>query len=49
MKQPILILLEVPEDTNLDQLGRDVEMNLRDAGRQVRFAIPVQRTDGVPA
>jgi hypothetical protein len=49
MKQPVLVILDVPEGTNLDQLGRDVEMDLRDAGRTVQWAIPVQRTDGVPA
>jgi hypothetical protein len=49
MKQPLLVVLEVDDDTNLDQLGRDVEMDLRDAGRNVKWAIPVQRTDNVPA
>lgn len=48
-RQPVLVVLEVPDDTNLDQLGRDLEMDLRDAGRNVKWAIPVQRTDNVPA
>lgn len=48
-RQPVLVILEVPDDTDLDQLGRALEMDLRDAGRNVKWAIPVQRTDGVPA
>lgn len=48
-RQPVLVILEVPDDTDLDQLGRALEMDLRDAGRNVKWAIPVQRTDNVPA
>jgi hypothetical protein len=49
MKQPVLVLLEVPEATVLGPLGADVEQTLRNRGYRVEWAIPVQRTDGVPA
>jgi hypothetical protein len=49
MRQPVLVVLDVDPDTDMDQLGRGIEMELRDAGRKVQWAVPVQRTDGVPA
>jgi hypothetical protein len=49
MKQPVLVILDIPEDTSLDTLGKNVEVALRDEGYTVQWAIPVQRTDGVPA
>jgi hypothetical protein len=49
MRQPVLVVLDVPEGTNLDILGKDMEHTLRNRGYTVQWAIPVQRTDGVPA
>jgi hypothetical protein len=49
MKQPVLVVLEVPEDTTIDLLGPDIEQTLRNRGYKVQWAVPVQRTDGVPA
>jgi hypothetical protein len=49
MRQPVLVILDVPEGTDIDTLGRSVKQTLRGNGYRVRWVIPVQRTDGVPA
>lgn len=51
MRQPVLVVMDVPVGTDLDQLGKDVEGVLRNSGSAwgVEWAIPVQRTDEVPA
>lgn len=49
MKQPVLLVMEVPEGTDLNQLGPALERDLRGLGHTIQWAIPVQRTDGVPA
>jgi hypothetical protein len=49
MRQPVLVILDIPEDTNLDIMAKDMELTLQDRGYQVKWAIPVQRTDNVPA
>ena len=49
MKQPVLVVLDVPEGTGMDTLGKDIEQTLRNRGYAVQWAIPVQCTDEVPA
>lgn len=52
MRQPVLVVMNVPEGTDLDKLGEDVAGVLRNADRRawgVEWAVPVQRTDEVPA
>jgi hypothetical protein len=49
MKQPVLVILDVPEGTSLNTLGMDVEQALRNRGYTVQWAIPVQRSDEIPA
>ena len=53
MKQPVLVVLDVPDqEPNTfapDLLGRALEEDLRSLGYKVQWAIPVQRTNGVPA
>jgi len=48
-KQPVLLTLRIWDDTDLNRLGEVLEEDLRKAGWDVEWAIPVQRTDGVPA
>lgn len=49
MKQPVLVVLDVPEGTDVNTLGMDLELTLRNQGYSVRWAVPVQRTETVPA
>ncbi len=49
MLQPVMVIMEVPDDTRLNELGPALERELRAAGRTIRYAIPIHRTDGVPA
>lgn len=49
MKQPVLLVMNVPDGTDLSKLGPLLEGELRGLGHDVQWAIPVQRTDNVPA
>lgn len=52
MRQPVLVVMNVPEGTDLAQLGLDVAEVLRTAPQRawgVELAVAVQRTDEVPA
>lgn len=51
MKQPLLVILEVPDGTDVDSLESDVHDKLRfSEGRWcVLAAVAIHRTDGVPA
>ena len=49
MRQPVLLDMSVPDGTSVNDLGRKLERQLRGLGWDVKWAIPVQRTDGVPA
>ena len=44
-----MVILDVPENANLDITAKDMELTLQDRGYKVQWAIPVQRTDSVPA
>lgn len=44
-----MVILDIQEDTNLDITAKDMELALQDRGYKVQWAIPVQRTDNVPA
>lgn len=49
MKQPVLLVMNVPEGADLSKLGPELERELRGLGHDIEWAMPVQRTDGVPA
>jgi hypothetical protein len=47
--QPVLVVLNVPDDTDLNTLGPRMKEELTDLGYDVQMTVAVQRTDGVPA
>jgi hypothetical protein len=49
MQQPVLVILDVDPGTNLDIVAKDMELTLQDRGYRVKWAVPVQRTENVPA
>lgn len=48
MLQPVLVVLEVPDDTKREVLGPDLEQQLRLRGYRVKWAVPLQYTLEVP-
>lgn len=49
MKQPFLVILDLPEGSNADLTAEQIKVRLADADWGLKWVIPVQRTDGVPA
>lgn len=48
MKQPVLLVLEVPEDASKDKLREAVDFDLRAMGHKVVSVVPVSYTIDVP-
>lgn len=48
MRQPVLVIMNVPENTHRDTLGKTIEGELRDLGHDVEWAIPMDYTLDVP-
>jgi hypothetical protein len=49
MQQPFMVILDTDPDANLDITAKNMELALQDRGFRVKWAVPVQRTDKVPA
>lgn len=48
VKQPVLVVLNVHPDTDMDKLGPRIKDELTDLGYDVSMGVAIQRTDRVP-
>lgn len=48
MKQPVLVVLDVPDDTSKNKLREAVDFDLRAMGHKVEQVIPLSYTIDVP-
>ncbi len=48
MLQPVLVILDVPDNTQRSVLGHDLEIQLRMRGYEVKQAIPLAYTLDIP-
>ncbi len=48
MRQPVMIVLDVPDDTEKRVLADDLERTLRARGYKIEWAIPMSYTLEVP-